>query len=62
MSMSGQAHRVLASDCSSLARVTTGKAKFCLRMVMCFFPGFSGFCPPLMNNQLCISEILLKGP
>ena len=27
-----------------------------------FFPRFSGFCPPLMNNQLDISEIFLKGP
>ena len=27
-----------------------------------FFPGFSGFRPPLMNYQLDISEIFLKGP
>ena len=42
--------------------VTCGKAKFCLRMVRWFFPRFSGFRPPLMNDQLYISEIFLKGP
>ena len=26
------------------------------------FPGFSGFHPPLMNDQLDINEIFLKGP
>ena len=26
-----------------------------------FSPVFSGFCPPLMNNRLDISEIFLKG-
>ena len=39
-----------------------GKAKFCLQMVGWFFPGFSGFHPPLMNDRLYISEIFLKGP
>ena len=39
-----------------------GKAKFCLRMVKWFFPGYSGFRPALMNNRLDISEIFLKGP
>ena len=38
------------------------KAKFCLQMVRWFFPGFSGFRPPLMNDRLDISEIFLKGP
>ena len=27
-----------------------------------FFPGFSGFRPPLMKDRLDISEIFLKGP
>ena len=27
-----------------------------------FFPRFSGFCSPFMNNQLDINEIFLKGP
>ena len=27
-----------------------------------FFPGFSGFRPPLMNDRLNISEIFLKRP
>ena len=27
-----------------------------------FTPGFSGFCPPLMNDRHDISEIVLKGP
>ena len=27
-----------------------------------FFPRFSGFRPPLMNDRLDISEIFLKGP
>ena len=27
-----------------------------------FFPVFSGFRPPLMNERLDISEIFLKGP
>ena len=27
-----------------------------------FFPGFSGFRPPLMNDRIDISEIFLKGP
>ena len=27
-----------------------------------FSLGSPGFCPPLMNNQLDISEIFLKGP
>ena len=27
-----------------------------------FFPGLSGFHPPLMNDWLDISEIFLKGP
>ena len=27
-----------------------------------FYPGFSGFRPPLMNDRLDISEIVLKGP
>ena len=48
------------------ARFTYGKAKFCLRMVSCFFffffPGFSGFRPPLMNDRLDIREIFSKGP
>ena len=39
-----------------------GKAKFCLRMVRWFLPGFSGFPPSLRNNRLDISEIFLKGP
>ena len=26
-----------------------------------FSPGFSGFCPPFMNDRLDISEIFLKG-
>ena len=26
-----------------------------------FFSGFSGFCPPLMNDRFDISEIFLKG-
>ena len=47
---------------SSFARVTCGKAKFCLRMVRWFFSGFFGFRPPLMNDRLDISEIFLKGP
>ena len=32
-----------------------------LRMVRWFFPGFFGFRPPLLNDQLDISEIFLKG-
>ena len=40
---------------SSLALVTCGKAKSCLHMVRWFFPGFSSFCPPLMNDWLDIS-------
>ena len=36
------------------------KAKFCLRMIRWFFPGFSRFRPPLMNDLLNISEILLE--
>ena len=47
---------------SSVARVTYGKAMFCLRMVRWFSPGFSGFCPPLMNDRLDTSEIFLKEP
>ena len=27
-----------------------------------FYPGFSGFRPPLMNDRLYISEKVLKGP
>ena len=27
-----------------------------------FYPGFSGFRPPLMNDRLDINEIVLKGP
>ena len=27
-----------------------------------FYPGFSGFRPPLMNDRHDISEIVLKGP
>ena len=46
---------------SSLSRVTCGKAKFCLRIVRWFFPGFSSFHPPLMNDWLDISEIFLNG-
>ena len=38
------------------------EAKFCLRMVRCFFPGFSGFRPLLINDQFSINEIFLKGP
>ena len=29
-----------------------GKAKFCLQMVRLFFPGFSSFRPPSMNDRL----------
>ena len=47
---------------SGLVRVTCGKAKLSLRRVRCFFPGFSGFRPPLMKDQLDISEIFLKRP
>ena len=36
------------------------KAKFCLLMVRCFFPGFPGFRLPLMNDRLDISGIFLK--
>ena len=42
----------------SLTWVTCGKAKFCLRMVKWFFPGFPGFCPPLMNDWLDMWNIL----
>ena len=34
---------------------------FCLRMVRWFFPGLSGFRPPLLNDQLDRNEIFLKG-
>ena len=27
-----------------------------------FYPGFSGFRPPLMKDRLDINEIVLKGP
>ena len=46
---------------SSLAWVTSGKAKFLLRMVRWFFSRFSGFCLQLMNDRLDTSEIFLKG-
>ena len=32
--------------------------KFCLRMVRWFFTGFSGFRPPLMNDQIDMCYIL----
>ena len=38
-----------------------GKPSFAYGQVF-FFPGFSGFCPPLMNGRLDISEIFLKEP
>ena len=44
-----------------VARVTCGKAKFCLRMVKWFLSRFSGFRPLLMNDRLDTSEIFLKG-
>ena len=39
-----------------------GKPSSAYRWSGGFFPGFSGFRPPLMNDQLDISEIFLKGP
>ena len=53
-------HRFL----TAVVRASLGscvKAKFYLRMVSWFFPGFSGFRPPLLKDLLNISEIFLKG-
>ena len=45
----------------SLALVICGKAKFCLWVVRWFFPEFSSFRPPLMDDRLNMGEIFLKG-
>ena len=43
-------------------RSHVGKPSYASEWSGCFYPGFSGFRPPLMNVRLNISEIVLKGP
>ena len=46
-----------------IRKIFTGYPPLSRSMVSCFFfPGFSSYCPPLMNDWLDISEIDLKGP
>ena len=39
-----------------------GKQRYASEWSGGFYPGFSGFRPPLMNDRLDINEIVLKGP